>query len=412
MSQLHIDDITISYHGQDLSQFGLFPLIAWYLIDVLKLPEYLQQVTVNKKRNPNRNRKPKERVFSDADMCMGLLTLPILGISRIGQMTERLSNETEIAKILSLPRFFAQSTGHEYLNRFTKWHVKQLDNINHQLLLRHGSCTSQGIIIVDIDAQTHTLESRKREEAVVGFNRKKPGKPCYQWNVAFVCQEAVAQRLAAGNTHCRSVLLELLDDVCQKLATDLMILRLDGGYLSGDILNTLFQLGLQIIIPCRYDWILSQGVALYEPDWQQIDENTRLYDVGKSGVVSTCYYPFRVVLVEKKQNPFPGSKSKRELFRYAICENLAFNLDAKGVYDFYHSRQTIEQFFKESTGPFCAGKMPSQKFRANEAYLQLVTIAENCGKTKSSVAFCMLWFKKNFCLKNGSMIQWKPYGTS
>jgi len=158
MSRLHIEDINISYHGTDLSQFGLFPLVAWYLIDVMKLPEYFQQVTVNKKRNPNQKRKSKERVFSDADMCMGLLTLPILGISRIGQMTERLSNEIEIAKLLSLPRFFAQSTGHEYLNRFTKWHVRQLDNINHQLLIRHGSCTSSSIIIVDIDAQTVVYE--------------------------------------------------------------------------------------------------------------------------------------------------------------------------------------------------------------------------------------------------------------
>ena len=62
MSQLHIDDITISYHGTDLSQFGLFPLIAWFLLDVLKLPEYFEQVTVNKKRNEPQRRKPKERI--------------------------------------------------------------------------------------------------------------------------------------------------------------------------------------------------------------------------------------------------------------------------------------------------------------------------------------------------------------
>ena len=60
MSQLHINDIRISYQGQDLSQFGLFPLVAWYLIDVLKLPDYFQQVTVNKKRNHNQSRKPKK----------------------------------------------------------------------------------------------------------------------------------------------------------------------------------------------------------------------------------------------------------------------------------------------------------------------------------------------------------------
>lgn len=398
MSKLHIDDIQISYAGYDLSQFGLFPLVTWYLLDVLKLRQRFEQtVTVNKKRNHNRKRKAKQREFSDADMCLGLMVLPILGIERIAQITERLSTETELAKLLGLPRFFDQSTGHEYLNGFGKWHVRQLDTINHQLLLGHGSCSTQPIIVVDIDSQTHTLESRQREGAVVGYNRKKRGKPCYQWNVAFVCQEAVAQRLMAGNTHCRSVVLELLTEVVHKLKPQLMIIRLDGGYLSGDVLNALVDQELQLCISCRYDWIISQGVCVDESNWQAIDDDTRLYDVGKTFVVSTCSHRFRVVLVEKKQHPFPGSKSKREFFRYGICERLAFNLSAKGVYDFYHSRQTIEQFFKESTGPFSAGKMPSQKFRGNEADLQLVTIAENC----------MLWFKKNFSLPNGCVTQCK-----
>lgn len=333
---------------------------------------------------------------------MSLLALSILGISRIGQITERLSNETQLAKLLGLPRFFSQSTAHEYLNRFSKWHVSQLDGINHQLLVRHGNCTNQPIVVVDVDSQTHTLESRKREGAVVGYNRKKRGKPCYQWNVAFVCSEAVGQRLCFGNTHCRSVLIELLEEVSQKLDNPLMIARLDGGYLSGEILNTLVNSGLQLCMSCRYDWVISQGVKVEESNWLQIDEMTRLYDVGPSPVISTCSHSFRVVLVEKKQTPFPGSKSRRKLFRYGIFENLAFSLSAQEVYDFYHSRQTIEQFFKESTGPFSAGKMPSQKFRANQAYLQLATIAENC----------MLWFKKNCCLPAGSIMQWKPYVVS
>jgi len=403
MSKLHIDDIQISYAGEDLSQFGLFPLVAWYFLDVFSLRELFEQtVTVNKKRNHNRQRKPKQREFSDADMCLGLMILPILGIERIAQITERMSTETELAKLLGLSRFFDPSTGHEYLNQFGKWHVRQLDSINHQLLLRHGACSTQPIIVVDIDAQTHTLESRQREGAVVGYNRKKRGQPCYQWNVAFVCNEAVAQRLMAGNTHCQRVVIELLEEVTQQLDAQLIIIRLDGGYLSGELLNTLIEKGLQLCISCRYDWVLSQGVCLDETKWQPIDENTRIYDVGQTPVVSTCCHPLRVVLVEKKQNPFPGSKSQRELFRYGICERLAFHLSAKGVYDFYHSRQTIEQFFKESTGPFSAGKMPSQKLRANEAYLQLVTIAENC----------MLWFKKNFSLPNGCMTRCKRYEVS
>ena len=162
MSQLQIDDMKISYEGYDLSQFGLFPLVAWYVLDVLKLRDYFRQVTVNKKRNHNQKRKPKKRDFTDEDMCIGLIALSILGISRIGQITERLSNETQLAKLLGLPRFFSQSTAHQYLNRFAKWHISQLDSINHQLLARYGNCTSQPIAVVDVDSQTHTLESRKR----------------------------------------------------------------------------------------------------------------------------------------------------------------------------------------------------------------------------------------------------------
>ncbi|MBI1925169.1 hypothetical protein HYR99_13085 [Candidatus Poribacteria bacterium] len=47
-------------------------------------------------------------------------------------------------------------------------------------------------------------------------------------------------------------------------------------------------------------------------------------------------------MVEKKQNPFPGSKRTREFFRDGMGENLAFHLDTKGGYDFYHARQTID----------------------------------------------------------------------
>jgi len=52
-------------------------------------------------------------------MCIGLVALSILGLSRISQITERFSNETEIPKLLGLPRILRESTFHDYLNRFT-----------------------------------------------------------------------------------------------------------------------------------------------------------------------------------------------------------------------------------------------------------------------------------------------------
>ena len=70
-----IRDIVVHFDGQDLSKYGLFPMFcalessiplliealtstrhkhifAWYLTDVIHLPEYFAQVSVNRKRNP------------------------------------------------------------------------------------------------------------------------------------------------------------------------------------------------------------------------------------------------------------------------------------------------------------------------------------------------------------------------
>ncbi|MCZ6681444.1 MAG: transposase [Candidatus Poribacteria bacterium] len=118
-------------------------------------------------------------------------------------------------------------------------------------------------------------------------------------------------------------------------------------------------------------------------------------------VISTSPHCFGTVWVEKEQDPFPNSKSQQKISRYGIIERLPFSPTPEELHQFYHGRQTIEQFFKESTGPFNAGKLPSQKFRGNQAYLQLVTIAENC---------CVL-FKKKVSLPPGKRLQCPPLET-
>lgn len=118
----------------------------------------------------------------------------------------------------------------------------------------------------------------------------------------------------------------------------------------------------------RYDWILAQGSDVDEARWQRYDEKTRLYDLGLCQVISTSKHRFRTILVEKQQEPFPLSSSKKKTLRYGILERLPFPLSPGELHELYHGRQTIEQFFKESNGSFNVGKLPSQKFRGNEAY--------------------------------------------
>ncbi len=165
-----------------------------------------------------------------------------------------------------------------------------------------------------------------------------------------------------------------------------MIVRIDGGYFGAPILDFIVEERLQVVTSARYDWIMAQGPVLDNRRWRKKDSKTKLYDLGYVKVLSTTEKKFRVVLVETQQEPFPGSKSKHKTLHYAIVENLFVYLSPEELFDFYHERQTIENYFKESDGPFNSGKMPSQKFQANRAFLQFVVIAENC----------FTFFKKTF----------------
>jgi len=74
MPELRIKDIIIEFDGDDLTKYGLFPLLAWFLMDYLLLPQYLKGLTVKKKRNrkrPIKRRKPKFDIYK---MCMGIIT--------------------------------------------------------------------------------------------------------------------------------------------------------------------------------------------------------------------------------------------------------------------------------------------------------------------------------------------------
>lgn len=400
MAKPHIKDILIEFKGDELTKYGLFPLVAWYLIDVIKLPEYFKSLTVKSKRNTSKDkisahRKPK---FNGIHMSMGLITTILLGIERLRKINDVLSTETKLAELIGLPKFFDQSTAHIFLRDFGKWHVDQLVKINDRLVKDFGFSPNQDILILDLDSQTISLESRKRERAIRGYNKKKKGKLCYQWNVAFIKGEVTSQLLRAGNTHGITCFKDLVTDIKEKLNKPIFIIRVDGVYLSGDIIDFIFSEGLQIVTTEKYNWIISQDGIKVDPSlWEDYDEDTRLYDLGYGRVLSTTNKKLRAILVEKKQHPFPGKRKKIKILRYGIVENLSIGLSPSALYEFYHQRQTIENFFKESNGSFNSGKMPSQKFRANEAYLVYMVIAYNCFQ----------WFRKIFFHQNGRISLFK-----
>lgn len=400
MENLHIRDILLEFQGDDLSKYGLFPLFAWYLVDYVQLPKRLKLLTVKRKRNsknPVKRRKPK---FTEAQLGLGIICIILLGIKRLRKINRLLKTETQIANLIGLERFFDQATAHRFLNEFQLWHLRQLERVADELARDFGEAFRQDIVVLDIDSTTHSVESRKREKAVVGYNKKNPGKPCYQWSVGFVRGEAVANKLYAGNTTCKDHLKDTLDLVTGKIPQPVSIVRLDGGYLSAELLDYIAHKQLSVVMGARYDWVMAQKPDIDPGKWRCYDEKTMIYDLGMARVTSTVESQYRIILVVKEQEPFKGDgRKKAKKIRYAIVENLPLRLDAFGLYQFYCARQTIENFFKEAKNPFNAGKMPSERFRSCEVYLQFVTMAYNLFEC----------FKKNFCPSHGAAIKWRPF---
>jgi len=401
----HIKDIQLVFDEENLSKYGAFPLLAWFMLDLLRLRNKLRIVSAKHKRNNRRKVKRYKCTFSGVDMCIGIITIILVGIKRFEKIDDLLHTETKLAQIIGLKRFFDKTYARMFLNEFSLFHLRQLDEVNMAILREFGDSIKQSVVILDIDQTTHSLESRKREKATRGRNKKNKGKPCYQWDVGFINNEIVSQRLADGREHCSKGFIPIIEDVTCKIPSTSLIARVDGGYMSADRLNWIVEKKLQVISVVNWDDFLSNNkdIKVDELSFEHFsieeeDEKTKekvrkkisVAPVGTRRVYSKSRHKFQAVLVKVKQEQIPIKKRRKHL-RYVIIHNVGGLTDARGAFEFYHQRQTIENFFKESKNPFHSGKMPSQRFRSNEAYLYFVSLAYNIFSI----------FKKTICQRYG-----------
>lgn len=399
----HIKDIHIEFSEENLSKYGAFPLLAWFMIDLLKIRARFKILTVKRKRNNRYKRKRYKCTFSGEDMAVGITTVILLGIKRFEKIDNKLSTERKLAELIGLKRFFDKTYARKFINEFTLSHLKQLDRANSEILRTYGdSFREGGIKILDIDQTTHTLESKKREKANRGFNKKNPGKPCYQWSVGFIKGEIVSQKLDEGKSNCKRNFRIIVEDVKEKLGVDDFIIRVDGGYMSAEYLDYIVESGYKVISVVNWDDFFSNNKELGDISdctWETVKEEgsedekekeVKLLAVGERKVYSKCKHKFNAVLVKIKQEDIKIKRNRGE-HKYVIISSIVGLRGARATYEFYHRRQTIENFFKESKNPLNSGKIPSQKFRGNEAYLYFVAIAFNIFEL----------FKKNVCQRYG-----------
>jgi len=175
---------------------------------------------------------------------------------------------------------------------------------------------------------------------------------------------------------------------------------IDGGYFSTENLqflnvDQLFCTKVGAKLNCVQEE-LKKATKHY---WKRVDKHTKIFDCGFINIFPKVSQKYRLILVKGqkiKERRIPknqrkqgkGHRSYRITYHeviFGILTNISRN--PIQVYKFYKQRQTIENYFRDSNWSFEINKLPSQQFRANEAYLSLTTIVQNA----------LVWFKRQ-CL--------------
>ena len=343
---MHIEDIHLDFSGREATRFAPFVPVAWFFQDVLHLRERFAEVSAARRRNWRRPRRRYSSTFQDPDLCLGMVAVLTLGLSRLSPINQALHDEQQLAQVLGLPRWFDQSTAHTYLNRFQRWHVDQLDRINTELVQDFSPVAEQSLAVLDVDSITHSLESKQRQKAVPGYNRRHRGKPCYQWFIGSVGEEIIAQYLDAGNASLGSHVADFITAAETRLPqVEQWVWRSDSIFCGAPTLNTAVDRHWLLSITGRWKDLVA-NCPIAGKTWETYNDQTRLLDLGVVRPLQKCKHLFRVLLVETQQAD-PGHRKKREEVRYGIVTNLFVDGPAGPIYEFHHDHGNVENVFKQ-----------------------------------------------------------------
>ena len=383
--------IVIRFVDKDFSRFAVYPIIASYLLDYLKLDLHFKKVL--KMRNNNFS-------FSGTDYLLTLVTVIFLGIKRIYKIDDLLANEYQLAKILGFKKEqFPNSTRiYRLLSQMDHWTVKRLDRINFELIKPHQQFfTNKRWLTVDIDQTKKITEGKRIEKAKPCYVSGKKGRLGLRISAATVNGIVFSQKLEPGNIGNADAFDGLFRDTLTKTNQLLpkkrnskkkrIILRIDGGYFSTKTIQAIEKVRkkrpLDFIVRAKDNLKLikaarqgksNQFVKLYK------NRDLRVLVLEDQQILESLDHTYKVLIVKDKQKRTKSKNkqiihSKRK-YEYALVTSLK-HWSAKRMIEFYKGRQLIENVFKEHNQSFQGDKLPSHAFWGNALYFQMISLIFN-----------------------------------
>jgi hypothetical protein len=299
---------------------------------------------------------------------------------------------------LGLKDFPKPSTLREFLKGLTSKELEGVirihDLLRKKMFLLPKPRTS---LIFDLDSTVLPVFGWKIEEARVGYNPKKPGRPSYQPLICFEghSRDTWCGTLRPGNTHPTTGAWTLWSAAAKKIPKYLYRIRIraDSGFYDHQFVEPLDEERVGYVIVAKMTRPIQEKV-----------QSLRYHTFRKQGwqVAQFTYQPHnwkkphRFIVVRR---PKPKEQEEadqltlwefKDYFYHTFVTNLLLKPEA--VWRFYKTRARCELDIRELKEGFPLGDIPTSSFLANQAHFHLILLSYDLSN----------WFKR-LCLPQ----QWK-----
>jgi len=380
--------VVVDFSAKNLTGFGGVAAFAEF-VKRLGLENLLQTVNV-----PHFG-----RFYSTGRLLLMMLLGFVVGCDRM-QDVAALRVDGVLLKILGWRRWPVQTTITRFLHRFQESAVASLLEVMVLAIERfRGGWRGVGRIHLDLDSHVRTVHGKTLENAEVGYNPKKRGRPSYHPLLAFIGETRDILRgvFRPGNTTIKGI-VEFLKDCLKQLNPDSMarriewiIVRADSGFCYTEFLQTLeaHEAGLKYVVAlkCFRRHQSRFGGLTYElvPDSAGVEIATYQSTDWPDGKVRRIVVVREPVPEDKKQDVagkqlklFPELKGYA--YRAFVTNSWAPSVE---VWRDYNGRATCENVIKEGIF-FGLDTNATRKFYPNAAHFLLTIFAYNL----------MNWFKE------------------
>ena len=370
--------IRVSFTGDHLTRYG----------GVFLLHRFFQQLHLRRLLGEGVRFSQRNNTYTIPEMLLALLYPTILGLGRL-DTTDLLRRNGVFQALTRLPAYPNPVTLRRFLRRLAVRGLGKLRRVHDSMLMQLWQRPKPlRRVIFDMDSTVLTLYGHQ-EQALIGYNPRKHGRPSYH---PWVCFEAQTRdfwhgELRPGNVHTGYGTAELLAACFAKIPPGVRQIRVraDAGFFDRKVIAAIEARRGKFVIVTK----LTRPFKLLLPGLTYTEVRPGLE-------VAECSYqphgwsrPYRFVVARKSLSEEQTTQTKLfPLGRYAYHAFVTnFRLRPLWVYRFYNDRAGVELIIKELKADYPLAKIPTHQFAANEAYFHLSLFAYNL----------VNWFKR-LCL--------------